>query len=51
MAVEKIYPISQEIKKLKDDIPYIDQILKEGSEKASKLSSKKIKNLKEMFGF
>ena len=51
VAVEKIYPISQEIKKLKDDIPYIDQILKEGSEKASKLSSKKIKNLKEMFGF
>ncbi len=51
VVVEKIYPISQEIKKLKDDFPYIDQILKEGCEKASKLSSKKIKNLKEMFGF
>jgi len=51
VAVEKISPISQEIKKLKDDFSYIDQILKEGSEKASKLSSKKIENLKEKFGF
>ena len=50
-AVEKISPISQEIKKLKDDFSYIDQILNEGSEKASKLSSKKIENLKEKFGF
>ena len=51
VAVEKISPISREIKKLKDDFSYIDQILKEGSEKASKLSSKKIENLKEKFGF
>ena len=51
VVVEKISPISQEIKKLKDDFSYIDQILKEGSEKASKLSSKKIKNLREKFGF
>ena len=51
VAVEKISPISQEIKKLKDDFSYIDQILNEGSEKASKLSSKKIENLKEKFGF
>ena len=51
VIVEKISPISREIKKLKEDPDYIDQVLSEGSKKANELSSKKIADLKEKFGF
>ena len=48
---DKISPISREIQKLNNDVDYIDKILEEGSEKAYELSSKKIKQLKNKFGF
>ena len=51
VIVKKISPISKEIKKLNQDPTYIDQVLQEGSEKAYELSSKKIKDIKEKFGF
>ena len=51
LLVKKISPISKEIKKLKDDTLYIDQVLREGSEKAIDLSSKKIRDIKKKFGF
>ena len=51
LLVKKISPISKEIKKLKDDTSYLDQVLKEGSEKALELSSKKIRDIKKKFGF
>ena len=51
VIVKKISPISKEIKKLIQDPSYIDQVLQEGSEKAYELSSKKIKDIKEKFGF
>ncbi len=51
VIVEKILPISKEIKKLKQDPSYIDQVLQDGSEKAHELSSKKIKDIKKKFGF
>ena len=49
--VEKIVPISKEIKKLLNDVTYLDQILLEGSYKADKIAVKKIKKIKELVGF
>jgi tryptophanyl-tRNA synthetase len=49
--VDKIEPISIEIKKLLNDKEYLDKILLEGSEKANKIASKKIKEIKELVGF
>ena len=51
VVVEKISPISNEIKRLTKDPGYIDQVLSEGSKKANELSSKKVRDLKEKFGF
>ena len=51
LLVNKIMPISDEIKKLLQDQSYLDSILLDGVEKASKIASKKIKNLKETVGF
>ena len=51
LLVKKISPISKEIKKLNNDISYIDQVLREGSEKAKEISSKKIEDIKKKFGF
>ena len=48
---EKIEPISKEIKKLLNDEKYLDTILLEGSVKADKIASKKIKEIKELVGF
>ena len=49
--IEKIDPISKEIKKLLNDEKYLDEILLKGSEKADKIASKKIKEIKELVGF
>ena len=49
--VDKIIPISEEIKKLLKDQSYLDSILLNGVENASKIASKKIKNIKEIVGF
>ena len=49
--IETIEPISKEIKKLLNDEKYIDAILLEGSDKADKIASKKIKEIKELVGF
>jgi tryptophanyl-tRNA synthetase len=51
VLTEKIEPISKEIKKLLNDEKYIDSILLEGSAKADKIASKKIKEIKELVGF
>tara|TARA_B110001452_G_scaffold96654_1_gene79961 strand:+ start:6362 stop:7363 length:1002 start_codon:yes stop_codon:yes gene_type:complete len=51
VIVEKIEPISKEIKKLLNDEKYLDDILFEGSRKANEISSKKIKKIKELVGF
>ena len=51
VLVNKIEPISREIKKLLDDQIYLDNILQEGAEKANSIASKKIKNIKEIVGF
>ena len=49
--IDKLEPISKEIKKLLNDEKYLDSILLEGSEKADKIASKKIKEIKELVGF
>ena len=51
LVVEKISPISAEIHKLQKENNYIDTILKEGSEKADKIASKKVKEIKKIIGF
>ena len=49
--IEKIQPISNEIKKLLNDEKYLDEILLKGCEKADKIASKKIKEIKKLVGF
>ena len=51
ILVEKIEPVSKEIKKLLNDQKYLDDVLLEGSIKAEKIASKKIKNIKQLIGF
>ena len=51
VLIEKIEPISKEVKKLLNDEKYLDQILLQGSEKANKIASKKIREIKELVGF
>tara|TARA_X000000368_G_C22771594_1_gene597423 strand:- start:47 stop:745 length:699 start_codon:yes stop_codon:yes gene_type:complete len=49
--VNKIEPISSEIKKLLGDKHYLDKILLDGVEKADLVASKKIERIKEIVGF
>ena len=49
--VNKIEPISNEIKKLLGDKSYLDNILLDGVEKANLIASKKIERIKEIVGF
>ena len=51
ILIEKIEPISKEIKKLLDDEKYLDDILSAGSVRANSIASKKIKETKELIGF
>ena len=51
VIVNKIEPISVEIKKLLNDQTYLNNILEEGAEKANSIASKKIKSIKEIVGF
>jgi tryptophanyl-tRNA synthetase len=51
LLVDKIEPISLEIKKLLNDQNYLNSILEEGAEKANDIASQKIKSIKEIVGF
>ena len=51
VLVDKIEPISLEIKKLLNDQTYLNKILQVGAEKANSIASKKIQNIKEIVGF
>ncbi|MBD1138925.1 tryptophan--tRNA ligase [Pelagibacterales bacterium SAG-MED46] len=51
ILINKIVPISSEIKKLLSDQKYLDQILLDGVEKADLIASKKIERIKEIVGF
>ena len=49
--VNKIEPISKEIRKLLEDKKFLDEILLDGVEKANLIASKKIEIIKEIVGF
>tara|TARA_B100001057_G_scaffold163280_1_gene163947 strand:+ start:1369 stop:2370 length:1002 start_codon:yes stop_codon:yes gene_type:complete len=51
VIVEKIEPISGEIKKLLNDNKYLDKILNEGFKKADKIATNKLKKIHEIVGF
>ena len=51
VLVNKIEPISAEIKKLIQERSYLDSILLEGVERANQIASNKIKKMKEIVGF
>ena len=51
VLVEKINPISLEIKKLINDKEFLDKILLEGHKKANGISSNKVKKMHEIIGF
>ena len=51
VLVEKIYPISTEIKKLLKDKDYLDKILLEGNKKSSEIASKKVSEMHKIMGY
>jgi len=51
LVLNKIMPISKEIKKLLNDQSYLDSILLDGVEHADKIASKKVKKMKKIVGF
>ncbi len=51
VLVDKIVPISKEIKKLLAEKSFLDKILADGYEKANKIASQKIKKIHEIVGF
>ena len=51
VMVDKISPISSEIKKLLGEKKYLDKILLEGAKKADKIASEKVKKIQELVGF
>jgi len=51
VLIDRIQPISLEIKKLLNDKSYLDNMLLEGVERADKIASQKINKIKEIVGF
>ena len=51
VLVDKIIPISNEIKKLLKEKSFLDQILDSGRQKADKIASEKVKKIQEIMGF
>ena len=51
IVVDKISPISNEITKLLNEKGYLDEILKEGGNKAEEIASKKNKKIHDIVGF
>ena len=51
VLVEKINPISLEIKKLVNDKEFLEKILLNGCKKANNIASVKIKKMQEIMGF
>ena len=51
VLVDKIIPITVEIKKLLNEKKYLDKILLDGSKKADEIASEKVKKIHEIVGF
>jgi len=50
LAVSVLEPINNELKKLLEDRPYLNTVLKEGSNKASNISNKVLSDVYEIIG-
>lgn len=50
VLVEKLTPIREEIARLESDHGYVDQVLREGAEKARQIASKNIEEMKSVMG-
>ncbi len=48
--VNKIEPIQKQIKELNNNLDYVDQVLKEGKEKAQKIATDNLQEIKEVIG-
>ena len=51
LIVDKISPISEKMKEIQTDNKFIDDVLKQGAEKANKIASKKVDEMKKIIGF
>ena len=51
LIIDKISPISQKMKEIQTDNKFIDDVLKQGAEKANKIASKKVDEMKKIIGF
>ena len=51
VLVDKLQPVSSEIKKLLSEESFLDKILLDGAEKADKIATNKIKKIHEIMGF
>ena len=51
LVIEKISPISSEIRKILKDEKYIDEILQNGAQKADEIATKKVNDMKKIIGF
>ena len=51
ILVDKVYPISLEIRKLLSEKSYLNKILEDGCKKADEITSKKIKKIHDILGF
>ena len=51
LLIENITPVSRKMKEIQKDNNFIDDILKQGAEKADKIASKKVDEIKKIIGF
>jgi tryptophanyl-tRNA synthetase len=51
LLVEKLSPITAEMRRLKDDIPYIDGVLADGSARAQAIAAETMRSVKDIVGF
>jgi tryptophanyl-tRNA synthetase len=51
LAIEQLTPITSLMRELLKDVSYIDEVLKNGAERANKIASKHLKQVQETIGF
>ncbi|WP_019221932.1 tryptophan--tRNA ligase [Bartonella senegalensis] len=51
LAVEKLAPITRELRRLHQESGYIDSVLRDGAQRASALAEKNMKKVREIVGF
>jgi len=51
LAIEQLSPITSLMRELLKDVSYIDEVLKDGAQKANKIASKNLKQVQELVGF